>query len=498
MSIDPQNNHGVKRTNYQYQPDILGVVSTAPGFVAGAYTKDSYPIALIGRVPVKASTENGMIRIGDYLTASSVSGHAMKVSLAGRVLGKALENLDSAKLTDCPEDGYTNPKRKCGQVMMFVNLIDYLGTPVELAMGERNYESGIMNHGLVPSVIARSDNDEAISNEGIAMLTEFTSSKVKGFARNDENSNQQEILTFLRQLKDERASANAGYGSEIFTDRVSAVNEIITSHVITDLLTVKKIKADSIEGLEIITSQISKLKSQNDNLNLSTSSAGLSTSDELMPTSEVLRSDSSDGVVKFGHVEFENTTVKLDLTILGKLNANGGLVVLGSSEFKGDTVFERLVTFFSNVIFRGKVTFEEAPLFNKDAAGFAAIGKDTDEVNVVFEKEYQQRPLIIVGITLNTAQENFSEKNSDEQVQAQEALEKDMISYDLRYFVTKRDTKGFVIKLNKKAPVDVPFSWHAVAVADAKTFQSKAVPTPTPVPSLTPTLTSETATEASH
>jgi hypothetical protein len=82
VSIDPKYNHGVKRSKYQYQPDVIGVVSTDPGFVTGAYTKGSYPIALVGRVPVKVSTENGMIRSGDYLTAASVPGYAMKATVS--------------------------------------------------------------------------------------------------------------------------------------------------------------------------------------------------------------------------------------------------------------------------------------------------------------------------------------------------------------------------------------------------------------------------------
>jgi hypothetical protein len=81
VTIDPQNNHGVKKSMYQYQPDVLGVVSTDPGFVSGAYTEDSYPIALVGRVPVKVSTENGMIKVGDFLTSASVPGYAMKATV---------------------------------------------------------------------------------------------------------------------------------------------------------------------------------------------------------------------------------------------------------------------------------------------------------------------------------------------------------------------------------------------------------------------------------
>jgi hypothetical protein len=69
------------------------------------------PVALTGRVLVKVSAENGPIKIGDYLTASSLPGVAMKATAAGKTIGMALENFDSPGV---------------GQVMMFVN-VDWYG-----------------------------------------------------------------------------------------------------------------------------------------------------------------------------------------------------------------------------------------------------------------------------------------------------------------------------------------------------------------------------------
>ncbi len=123
VAIDFTDSHGVRRSTSAYQPEVLGVVSTNPGFVAGAFTKGSFPIALVGRVPVKVSLENGPILTGDRLTAASMPGYAMKALRAGRTVGIALESLDMAKTEPCPED----PRKSCGVVMMFVNLSDYQG-----------------------------------------------------------------------------------------------------------------------------------------------------------------------------------------------------------------------------------------------------------------------------------------------------------------------------------------------------------------------------------
>lgn len=91
---------------------VAGIITTAPGFVLGnkadliKYPKqgldgdnESRPIiALMGRVPVKATTENGPIRSGDLLTVSSKPGYAMKCTEAKEcertVIGKSLEALE--------------------------------------------------------------------------------------------------------------------------------------------------------------------------------------------------------------------------------------------------------------------------------------------------------------------------------------------------------------------------------------------------------------------
>ena len=57
-------------------------------------------LALVGRVAVKVSAENGPIRPGDLLVASSTPGHAICAQSSpepGTILGKALDDLESGK-----------------------------------------------------------------------------------------------------------------------------------------------------------------------------------------------------------------------------------------------------------------------------------------------------------------------------------------------------------------------------------------------------------------
>jgi hypothetical protein len=89
------------KSTQAYQPTVVGVYSTEPGFLGGAdeegNPEDEIPLAIVGVVPVKASAENGAIQPGDMLVASTTPGHAMKAGADapnGTVIGKALESLD--------------------------------------------------------------------------------------------------------------------------------------------------------------------------------------------------------------------------------------------------------------------------------------------------------------------------------------------------------------------------------------------------------------------
>jgi hypothetical protein len=147
VEIDPQNPKSYRKARGPYSPLVAGVISTAPGVVLGGKLGAGRPLpqplpdtergvlppsppaplpsegegsrgvrglgkgagglglepgerpllALLGRVPVKATTENGPIRPGDLLTSASKPGYAMRCAspklCEGALLGKALEPL---------------------------------------------------------------------------------------------------------------------------------------------------------------------------------------------------------------------------------------------------------------------------------------------------------------------------------------------------------------------------------------------------------------------
>lgn len=96
------NNEGeLVRSGEAYQPTVVGVYSTKPSYLGNSqmWGQSGFaPLALVGIVPVKASTENGAIQPGDMLVASDTPGHAMRAGTDapnGTVIGKALANLEA-------------------------------------------------------------------------------------------------------------------------------------------------------------------------------------------------------------------------------------------------------------------------------------------------------------------------------------------------------------------------------------------------------------------
>jgi hypothetical protein len=96
----------IRLTAKPYETELFGVAVAQPGIVldrdgvrlgaaAARRANAMQPaIALVGRVRVLVSEENGLILAGDALTSSSRPGMAMRATEAGRIIGFALETTD--------------------------------------------------------------------------------------------------------------------------------------------------------------------------------------------------------------------------------------------------------------------------------------------------------------------------------------------------------------------------------------------------------------------
>ena len=91
--------------------------------VAADGTENRVVMAVAGRIPVKVSSENGAINIGDLVAASSLEGHGMKATQTGRVIGVALEAFNATTSTST------------SKVLVLVNPHWYYTSDVEILQG---------------------------------------------------------------------------------------------------------------------------------------------------------------------------------------------------------------------------------------------------------------------------------------------------------------------------------------------------------------------------
>jgi hypothetical protein len=104
LVIDPSGERRLAISDAPYSTLVAGIYSTKPGIVGsphqmhGTEAANEVPMAVVGVVPCKVTSENGPIAVGDLMVASSTPGHAMKGTerdrMLGAVIGKALERFD--------------------------------------------------------------------------------------------------------------------------------------------------------------------------------------------------------------------------------------------------------------------------------------------------------------------------------------------------------------------------------------------------------------------
>jgi hypothetical protein len=110
LEIDQKANRRLGLSHRPYATLVAGIYSTKPGVLASPHPVDQapgetaeVPLAVMGIVPCKVTTENGAIARGDLLVTSSRAGYAMKGTdrrrMLGAVVGKALEPLSKGSGT---------------------------------------------------------------------------------------------------------------------------------------------------------------------------------------------------------------------------------------------------------------------------------------------------------------------------------------------------------------------------------------------------------------
>ncbi len=308
VSLDPEKSTYIVSATHQTQHNLLGVIATSPAIILGEKTDHSYPVALVGRVPVNITSENGFIKAGDRITTSSVQGYGKKTNTLSTVIGYALEDSKEENMAPCSN----NSLILCGQVLAFIQVGPFHGTAIETVLN---------SPGLT------------LSNNSSGIFT----------------PKQKEILNLLSQMKKQHSQVQ----QEILADQISS------SVIHADTIYTKVLKAERIEGLEIFTSKISSLEERV--LSATSSSDTQETSIE-KPDQETTKQSviqellaktnfTSEGLSKFsGDSFFEGLTYFFKKVVFRNQveyeqpplfsNSTGGFAVINKGETKVNILFE--------------------------------------------------------------------------------------------------------------------------------------------------------------
>ncbi len=401
------------KSDKEYQGEIIGAISENPGFLAAqanlrdlpdrGWNDNERPLTVAGRIPLKVSSINGKIKVGDRITSSSKPGVGMKATEAGQTVGIAMEPYDNSD------------PNTVGKILVFIKVGFYDPDVYLTNTGDLNLEvDPATSLGLV-----KRDN-KAIKrngayNEGVFGKLRAGIIEVTTITTDSLNIKTDEVRIgdkTLAQYIDSRAQNNGSTPAETEAKITSLQSQI------DQLNSVLGVSTTSAE-INQITSQINQTQDEIDSLN-----------------SENIASQGENGDFEKLHVS-GNTLIEGMLTVIDPLKA-GELVVTGTANF------------FDDVVFKGKVRFDNNVQFASNAAGAASISQGTKKVKVTFTKKFDNEPLINTTLTVD---------GTDTEKQA-------ILNSGYVVAVTDKSETGFTIILNKAAEQDLKFNWSAVQVGN--------------------------------
>jgi hypothetical protein len=420
VTMDTDRGTFVVRSSQPYDSRAIGAISAEPGVLLGGFNGKQFKderqvaVALTGRVLVRASSENGPIKQGDYVTSSGTPGKIMKATRAGPVIGQALEDWDEErdsimvfiKATYHDPDVYITDSGNLS--IAPINIYQELGIDPEVLNNQTNKsidrisafkESvvGKLRAGIIEVTTITTDSLNIKTDQimiGEKTLAEYISDNSGGgLASQGETSQGEALQKQIAELKDQVASISAVLGVATASD------------------------AASLQSAELQALRDSIVQKEQEIASLSASS------------NQQLASSSGEG--KFDNLRVTGSgLIEGVLTVLDTLNVQS-LIVNGVS------------TFFGEVIFKDQVKFQKGIVLAKDNAGVVTVEKGSKSVKVVFSTAYDIIP--VVNATL---------------------LVKDSLPQNLVYGVKDVSERGFTLVLNRQAEEDVEFSWIAITVAE--------------------------------
>lgn len=139
------------------------------------------------------------------------------------------------------------------------------------------------------------------------------------------------------------------------------------------------------------------------------------------------------------------------------LAARSGLTVDGPFLVRGEALFEEVATFLGKTTYKNTVSFEKAPKWSRDTAGYVRVAKGDDRIFVKFREEYDQSPVVNITRVLEGALDDEAKDGKDW-----------IFGSKYAYSVAQVRKDGFTILLGKPAKESTLFSWNAFFVPDMK------------------------------
>lgn len=518
VAIDPTNIEYVKRADGT--TPAIGIYSKNPGLRLQkpkdvVDTGETWiPIALVGRVPLKVTIENGEIKAGDSLALSAtIPGTAMKATKAGTIIARALSgyNADGVGMISAFIDNSYSNGAKLEDVL---HPIKTIGDDGAITLDTPTYSSRALLAQFIAeksTLIASKIFSDIVADRVAVGLEIITPSLITdSVSTNTINASNGKNIGLVLDTDGKftigtQTITTNDDGTTTTTSNPAIVFDSFGNATFNGTLTAKQINVDDLAGVSAITDQINTL---------SEGQAAFTLTAQVMNTLSAALTLAQADIVKLQQDVLANTTTLSGLALSGtdqdtrlkiiegfltkdETGAVNGftvntLTVSGDSSFAGKAQFDGL-SFFSNttsftggVTFAGQTEFSIPPLFNKDTAGFAVIKQGDRRARISFDQPYITTPVVNTSVA-------FESRDNIDDAQAQT-----LFSSDTRFIIVSKDQTGFTILLNKPAVRDIRFSWNALSVRDPKVFESVfeglvvdpnsdlTTPNPTPTPDPAP------------
>ena len=425
----------VMKSAFPYQQSILGVISENPGIKLSSGPEGTFlnpkAVALTGRVRVKVSLENGPIERGDFLTSSSNPGVAMKVTKAGPVLGKALEEISNLKcqMSNLEDKGICQDK-----ILVFVNLA--YADPNDLLASLSLDDQGNL---IIPKIkVGKLTLDTGILE--IDLEAGSSSLKNQASSLSLREASQAENLASSIQ----RPSSTTYYD---LTGKISSLEERIAQLE-------EKLDVGS-ENLETESSS-SAMLTELEELDLTPPDILLATSSAILADIAVISNAEISGKLTSYEAEIKDSFKVLGETILAKTIIAGDLIVDGTFYIENGSIINSIPTLFIQKssqtklvdFFEGKITLDwngnlkasivvvaEFKVLANKISGSAKIPKGENQIKVE-NKLIKQDSRILITPT--------SEIDS------------------VLAVTSKDENEGFVVSTAKILPEDTSFDWWVI------------------------------------